>query len=452
MDTEQYSENFINLSLLKLQIRLSVCLLLFGCGQNATDKTKSIAVIDVVNNLGKFQAIPLSECVTEMEYIPLETGDECLIAEWDTYSRIIVTSSHIFVAGYRFCYAFGRDGHFIGKIGSFGQGPEEYRMINGLSIDENRQSVYIDATYSLMEYSYDGVFRRSFAIPTTQIQWHDRLMSKYLNNVYFVRDSLFVGHAGNSMGNEKYNFQLINDLGQVVKSFDNHALFNRTNSSGSANETAMVPYRISENIYVKERLNDTLYCINAQNKLIPEFVFDLGKYTYTKKDREEAKWTDPAYFSQIKVIFVPALTPIVGAPDYVFFSYVAWNLSGKYTFPEMVVQPPPAGTIAIDMQRHLGIYDIVNKKTRLLDTDSFSRMLGLTNDIDGGLSFWPKYYTSNNELIDIWQAYEMKKILTEQFFAAHEIKNSQAHQKLKELLKSLEEEDNPVIVIAKLKK
>ena len=92
-----------------------------------------------------------------------------------------------------------------------------------------------------------------------------------------------------------------------------------------------------------------------------------------------------------------------------------------------------------------------NKETRLLDTDPFSHMSGLINDLDGGMSFWPKYYTSENELIDIWQSYEMKELLTEEYFATHEIKNPQAHQKLKELLKNLDEEDNPVIVIAKLK-
>ena len=78
-------------------------------------------------------------------------------------------------------------------------------------------------------------------------------------------------------------------------------------------------------------------------------------------------------------------------------------------------------------------------------------MSGLINDLDGGLSFWPRYYTSESELIDFWQAYEMKEILTKEYFSAHEIKNPQAHQKLNEMLIKLDEEDNPVIVIGKLK-
>ena len=45
----------------------------------------------------------------------------------------------------------------------------------------------------------------------------------------------------------------------------------------------------------------------------------------------------------------------------------------------------------------------------------------------------------------------MKEDLTEEYFANREIKNPQAHQKLRELLKTLKDDDNPVVVVAKLK-
>ena len=45
----------------------------------------------------------------------------------------------------------------------------------------------------------------------------------------------------------------------------------------------------------------------------------------------------------------------------------------------------------------------------------------------------------------------MKEILTEKYFASIEIKDPQAHQKLRDLLKTLDWEDNPVVVVAKLK-
>ena len=158
-------------------------------------------------------------------------------------------------------------------------------------------------------------------------------------------------------------------------------------------------------------------------------------------------------FNDVIIIPDPAsgAHPMVGTSNHIFF-----NVSGGWGSI-----PRPKGRKvsiyvdgqSVDIERAipLGIYDISNKKTLFLDTDPVSGMLGLFNDLDGGLSFWPRYYTSDNELIDVWQSYEMKELLTEEYFAAHEIKNPQAHQKLKELLKNLDEEDNPVIVIAKLK-
>lgn len=45
----------------------------------------------------------------------------------------------------------------------------------------------------------------------------------------------------------------------------------------------------------------------------------------------------------------------------------------------------------------------------------------------------------------------MKEMLTEEYFSTQTIKDKEAHQKLRELLKNLKEDDNPVVVIAKLK-
>jgi hypothetical protein len=71
--------------------------------------------------------------------------------------------------------------------------------------------------------------------------------------------------------------------------------------------------------------------------------------------------------------------------------------------------------------------------------------------LNGGLSFIPKYYAGNNEVIDIWSPADMKEMLTDKYFASLKIKDPQAHQKLKELLKTLKDDDNPVVVVAKLK-
>jgi hypothetical protein len=45
----------------------------------------------------------------------------------------------------------------------------------------------------------------------------------------------------------------------------------------------------------------------------------------------------------------------------------------------------------------------------------------------------------------------MKEMLTDEYFATQTIKDQAGHQKLKEILLNLKEDDNPVVVVAKLK-
>ncbi|MDL2266327.1 DUF4934 domain-containing protein, partial [Parabacteroides sp. OttesenSCG-928-G21] len=83
------------------QILLLVCLLFSGCGQNKVDNTGDIPVIDIIGNLGNYEGVPVSRYITELEYIPLETNDNCLFA--DENWELLLTSTHIFVQGGRYC-------------------------------------------------------------------------------------------------------------------------------------------------------------------------------------------------------------------------------------------------------------------------------------------------------------------------------------------------------------
>jgi hypothetical protein len=134
-------------------------------------------------------------------------------------------------------------------------------------------------------------------------------------------------------------------------------------------ESMKKPFRFSDCIYVKEITNDTLYCLNEQNELIPQFVFNLGKYAYDKEKRENLSLMEMSD----GMIFIPHSQNMVGA---------------KGRPSKMIFMQP---------------------------------------------------------------AYRMKEDLTEEYFADREIKDPQAHQKLRELLKTLKDDDNPVVVVAKLK-
>ena len=353
----------MKMSFSNVQIGLIACILLLGCRQKSVDKQDGVEVINIVNNLGLYKAIPASEFISELKYISLETGNDCLIGEY--IRDIVVTATHIFVTGSDYCYAFNRDGKFITPIGSIGQGPGEYQTLKGLSVDKNNQTLYLEIPYSLLEYSWDGVFRQSISIPKTKIEFP-------LDHVSFVRDNLFIGHVANFSGNEVYNFLLFDKTGQVVKSFDNHVKIDHTMPSYFIADFAMQPFRISERIYVKENSNDTLYCLNEQNELTPQYLFDLGKYGFTKEKRIDAD-----YMEAMKgLILIPdlSLPYIVGTHHYIFFSLLESGLPTNISFPQKEDRPfvvPFGFQIIRGPESHslVGIYNITNKKTMFLDTD-----------------------------------------------------------------------------------
>jgi len=77
--------------------------------------------------------------------------------------------------------------------------------------------------------------------------------------------------------------------------------------------------------------------------------------------------------------------------------------------------------------------------------------MGIINDINGGLPFIPRYYAGNGVVVDVWNVENMKEMLTDEYFASQTIKNQESYQNLKSLLKNLKDDDNPVVVVAKLK-
>ncbi|MDR2233475.1 MAG: 6-bladed beta-propeller [Tannerella sp.] len=291
----------IKVKLSSNRILLIICLIFYSCRPNCKDRTSGIVVIDVEYQIGKYQTVSANEYISDLEYIPLETNDSCIMGR---INQLFVGASHILIKGQNgmisFCYAFTRDWKFLGKIGSYGHRPSEYTYINFMSIDENKEYVYLSTRGNkILSYSWNGDFLMSINIPQ---------IGAFVDKIVFMCNNLFVGHVCNNSGQEMHNFFIFNDSGTIVK-----------------------------------------------------------------------------------------------------------------------------------------------KRTLLLDTDLVSGMPGLINDLDCGLSFWPRYYSSDNELVDIWLSHEMKEILTEEYFAAHQINDPAAHQRLKAVLKEFKCDDNSVIVIVKLK-
>jgi hypothetical protein len=75
------------------------------------------------------------------------------------------------------------------------------------------------------------------------------------------------------------------------------------------------------------------------------------------------------------------------------------------------------------------------------------------NDIDGGLSFWPLYSVdhTDNEWICYFDAIDFKQQLSYDWLMTSEAKFPDKKEKLINFVNNLSVDDNPVLIILKLK-
>jgi len=260
------------------------------------------------------------------------------------------------------------------------------------------------------------------------------------HRVSYAGDNLFVGYLSNQ-GKNKFNYFLFDEEGDTVKCFPNHIFFNRKGGSSSY-DGALYPFRVDERMYLKDYVNDTIYCL-ANSTLQPSFIFSLGKYSFPKEFLETMHL--PSFLERALIIRY-----LIGTHKYFFYEVYVPN-----KLPTPIIKPvymPRVGKYKTQEAYVFGIYNIEEQTNILLDiNENILSEKGIINDINGGLSFFPRYYAGNNEVMDIWDAAKMKETLTEEYFATKTIKDQKAHQQLKDLLVILKVDDNPVVVIAKLK-
>ena len=415
-----------------------IYLILTGCSEKKPER--KYPVIDVGSSAGDYRRAYCSDFLSSIELIPLEMNHNSLIAQNPTIS---VHDSLIFVWSIisysnlpmiSDLHVFNLSGKFKNKIGGIGQGPGEYPGILSFFINHNKSTVYIYDGRNIHEYTFNGKFIGSFRLP--------RPNDKPLDNISHLENDLFVGSLPYRYGNTN-NYCLFDRTGNIVKWFpsryfnDNDMLF--LPMWLSAGKT----FRIDSDLHVKDFVNDTIYAITSSN-LQPAYVFDFGKYAYPlEKINDEGKIKiKPVDRDDANRLYM-YIREIFGTQKYLFYSTYIPSI-----LPRPKSRPFFLNDSEIPQDQFVrGIYNIAVNTNILLDTDKYLQN-GLVNDMNGGLSFFPKYYAGDNVVVDIWQAHNMKEILTEEYFSTIKIKDQQAHQKLRDLLKTLKEDDNPVVVIA----
>ena len=211
-------------------------------------------------------------------------------------------------------------------------------------------------------------------------------------------------------GGEKIKIVLFNHNDSLMKTFPNYLSSPKTSSVFVWNPNSWF-YKLDKQLYFYQLFNDTVFHVET-NSLTPKYVLNMGPYSPPYEMKTSPEFEPGKYF---------IMRTIQESSKYLFCSF---NFNKK---------------------NYTAIFD-KNKRTTVVNDYSPESGLGFINNIN---DFVPLEFSSINEKDELICTMNALKI--KQWFDLNPEKISQLPEYLKNL-KNIQETNNPVIIIAKLKK
>ena len=350
----------------------------------------------VVINLAKAisespKEIMLNELASDIRYVPLETTDDCLMN--NEFYIMQYTGEDIITSG---IFHFDKNGKFLNKIGSKGQGPEEY--LQGLFAfgDWKNKLLYVQNWTTLTCYGFDGTFGRG--VPTPQLNMgaaglFDENHILYSNDIYYA-----------DKANPIQLYMVDSQNGKTVSKWRGHLEENKKYGMILTSRDFM--YNYDNSLFYKPALENVIFKILSPKKRQLVYKFDCsGKDIDVSADE-----VDPKKRFQFLSVYWAKETA-----QYLFVNYGMKNIS------------------------RLGIYD-KEKKT-------FTNVT-IKDNLAGGYDIHPAWTSDDNHLLMIYYAGGLLQDKEKRYSTGL---LPERKKELDELLKNIKEDDNPVVILVTLK-
>lgn len=389
---------------------LLVASLLFGCGDGKQKESDGLITVDVSKSYPKKELI--LQDLFDIEYVPLETTDEMLT---EGHIQYIGDNYMIFknlgrMAGEIFI--FDRQGKAVRKINRLGQSGEEYLNILGIDYDEQADELFVNSHYSDKVFVYDseGNYKRSFdyldgtLYDPIKILDEERLIAyddyfEY-DKVPEKRDCYLILSREDGRLLEKIHIPYEEKKSLIIMRRD---LNGKLTGNWGIRNTLMPPYQ--DGWLLIEPSADTIYTYSASRGLMPLIV-------RTPPVNE----MDPEVF----------LFPTIFTDRYVFMQAV------ERSFNFGVDKDVPRTNLIYDKTEQTAYEgEVINRDFEGMPVNLWFAHRVIMEFNDDEIAF-----ATRLEAPDLVEAYNDGKL----------------RGPLKEIASSLDEEDNPVILIAKYKK
>jgi len=358
--------------------------------------------IDLEQALKKSETLELSSIVKDINYIKLETTDDCLIGR---EGRLYMHNDYLILGSERM-FCFDTLGNFRKIISTRGKGPGEYIKCGGMDFSTSENIIYIHDSdnRTLLEIDLEKGFLRNVG---GDIGEHVKLISP---------DHLCNFYPKLSLDLSSYYSIVIKDYeGSIVKRIlkqKESSLLNRSKMP-IQNHTM---YSYYDSITIWDGYNDTIKRISKDLQVTSKYLISLGKQRLPKKLKTGMH--SPDYWSEVnQYSFISKLFESKG------YFFINCSNKGEYR------------------------YVLYNKEKDKEWSMSWDK--GFVNDFDGGINFWPQGITTDGRLYLVVSMIALKTHFENNPSSSHT--EPTKHQELKKMVDNSDLNDNPIIMLVTLK-
>lgn len=373
---------------------LTICITSIGC----TSEKKSTPIIDL-QNITQNKLVNLSEMLDDINIVRLETSEEIMLSD-DAF--FLVNERYIVAIDQENILQFSGKGEFIRELARAGRGPDEFIRAEVYDIDDKNDILY-------MNHRGDSKHIIAYNLKNGErIKKFPSGIDNLLYQMIVVDDSTLVITA---RMNREYNLFYLSTSGELINGIA------PPKEEGIGLMTTIA--KVSNNYFYMPKEYDTLYVF--ENLDIEPYCFFDVEDRFTIDNNETGNF-----------IFLPVI-----APSYILVNKVHAKIQVNDDGETFTMWGDASSLFWIDR----GDFSV-------------SKIKGFHNDyfgIDEAFDPWEDYLFADDDLAYIkYAAFDLKQLIKEALDSenlADDIK-----QRISLLNEKIDENDNPILVIGKLKK
>ena len=303
-------------------------------------------------------------------------------------------------------FLFNDDGKFVRQIGAIGKGPGEYVGAQYMEVSPDGSLIYIyNQRFGNAGYTYDLDGNQINSFKMNYLTWRFAPLSE-------GRHIMISPYGSFSPDSANFLFYLQDESGKVIRKYPSSQVI-KMMGDFSIGGFFIDPIRV----LAYQPFCDTVFQVDGEGNMNPVFNLNFGGHH---------------------------------APDELYADMAnVMNPTETYFLSPTLRQTRDKLFIRIKEKQkyHIGIYRFDNGNIFSFKTDNGK----IPNDLDGGPDFWPTGTDGDQELYQMVQPFDLLNPEKENQKNQLEVKNSDAAEAYQRLLNTLTENDNPVVMVVKLK-